>query len=193
MHQRQEAYTDADVLQLALKAIAAIEERGEKVSQVKISAEVGMSLAALKTYPSVYGLLTQMKLDRQRRRMTAPCRPRWDRNDPLMTRVRQVIADMRTEGVPVTRKEAMHRLGVGGNVIKRRPLLWQYIDEQRQLDRQRREEQILLNVQKAIDTLNRRGEKVSIRTVSGVTGYSVEMLKTRPQIQTSLAVNEQTV
>ena len=54
MHQRQEAYTDADVLQLALKAIAAIEERGEKVSQVKISAEVGMSLAALKTYPSVF-------------------------------------------------------------------------------------------------------------------------------------------
>jgi hypothetical protein len=57
------------------------------------------------------------------------------------------------------------------------------------LDRQQRDELVVINVLKALDTLHQRGDIALISTVGRVIGYSADILTRATPIQTYLAMS----
>ena len=188
LQRQQEAYTDAEVLQLTRTAIVTLEARGGSVTLYSIAAEVGIPLTGLKMYPSVNALLTQMRHDNHRWSGASDVS---DANDPVLVQGLRAMAQLREEGIPVTAQRVALRVHRAVSTLRRRPLLWQAIQAQQQAEKEQREEQIFLNVQRAVEDLRQKGGEISLKDLCRVTGYYPLILTSRPRIQAYLAMMRQ--
>jgi transcriptional regulator with XRE-family HTH domain len=187
---QQEAFTDAEVLELTRNAITALQARGESLTLYSIAAEVGIPLPGLKMYPSVNIFLTQMRHDYRRWNDKRQLPDVWDANDPVFMQGLRAVAQLREEGIPVTAQSVALRVRKGVSTLRRRPLLWQAIQEQQQTEKEQREEQVFLKVQKAVEDLRQKSEEISLPAVSRATGYYPQFLRSRPHIQANVAMNQ---
>ena len=179
LQRQQEAFTDAEVLQLTRNAIVTLQARGEAVTLYGIAVEVGIPLPGLRMYPSVNTFLTQMRHDSHRWNQS---RDVLDANDPVLIQGLLAIGQLREEGIPVTAQRVALRVRRAVSTLRRRPRLWQSIQEQQQAEKEQREEQIFLNVQKAVEDLRQKGEEISLKLLCRITGYYPLILRSRPRI-----------
>jgi hypothetical protein len=138
---------------------------------------------------AVHGLLWDMR--RCRRRINAHRRdtPSQDRSDALLCQAQQVIAQLRQEGTSITLREVQKRLQLSRYVLQHYPVAWQYIQDQRHLDMQQRDEQALRKVRQAVEELCANGEEITMSATCRMTGVSLDIMKSKPQIQSYLSIN----
>jgi hypothetical protein len=154
------------------EAIQRSESLGQPVTQRAICEIVDMSYGALRKCPQIKAIIEQSITNYRR------CR-----EDELVFQVQEAIQRLKSLGLPVTWQAAGEIVGMSQAALRKHPQIKATIEQSITNYRRCREDELVAQVQEAIQRLESLGQPVTQRAICEIVGMSRTTLISRPQIK----------
>lgn len=165
-------------------AIEQLQTQGRPVTRVAVRAMVGCPLTTMNSYPQVNALLQAHTLKRSRQDEAA-----------LISKVYAAITDLQADGLPITKAAIAKRIGMAPTTLEHYPQVKTVLFEEVMLKTQdhhlqyfqRREDELVHQVQQAIDLLVSQQPHLTQIAVCKIVQMSSVNLKRYPRVRLLLA------
>lgn len=172
---------EAELVYKVRQAIEQLQREGKVVSQYAIAARVGLSTDGLIYYPQVRAILRANKAEPPHR------------EEALLARVREVVADLEASQARLSRTAVARQVGLTVCSLTYYPRIKSFLTEQvsryqqrRISQRQQRETELLRQIQQGIDLLSASGDCMTQKAIGELVGVSVTHLRQYPRIKSLL-------
>jgi hypothetical protein len=159
-----------------------LEQAGEQITKSEIYRQIGRTGEALRRYPQVTAALEQVAGTKDTAKREQRC------TDRLLELAQAALTDLETSGQRVSKQAISNRVGVSVKKLQGYPQIKSFLFEQvtaraqehQARQRQQREQQLILMIQAAVETLLAAGQPVTQKAILTTIGKHRSVLEYYP-------------